>query len=296
MAKYLMMIREVDHMEKTYVRSKKWNNDGSVPKQEIPVDVKPKKIKSNLQRLPYRDFKILTTVFIFILIAQLLKKNKYPFSLDLNKIIKNPASRELLSAIIPYLDIEEQQNVYTILGLLEALDTIYGVADGTYQDVKISNTPILFDSEKERIVGILKAIKPYVPEPSRELVNNIAKAQTMSSQLARNIRVYKSKRLSGQNLLDSLDPIYDSFDTLRPIIPPKQYEQIDRIVSMAKLFESSELKNYIPSDEKSVGDGAVDMKTTTDQDPKMNTSPKKTDDTIETLMKVINLFNQASKN
>ena len=37
------------------------------------------------------------------------------------------------------------------------------------------------------------------------------------------------------------------------------------------------------------------MKTTTDQDPKMNTSPKKTDDTIETLMKVINLFNQASK-
>ena len=91
-------------------------------------------------------------------------------------------------------------------------------------------------------MGILKAIKPYVPEPSRELVNNIAKAQTMSSQLARNIRVYKSKRLSGQNLLDSLDPIYDSFDTLRPIIPPKQYEQIDRIVSMAKLFESSELK------------------------------------------------------
>lgn len=237
--------------------------------------------------MPYKDLKILTIVFSLILIGQLLRKNKYSFSLDLNKIIKNSECREILSTIIPYLDIDEQQNVYTILGLLEALDIIYGVADGTYQELRISNT-ILFNSEKERIAGILKAIKPYISESSKELVENISKAQTMSSQLARNISIYKSKKLSGQSLIDNLEPIYESLNILRPIIPPKEYEQIDKIITMIKLFGSPELKKIIPSYEKEIKDNSIDSKTIQTDIPS-----KETDETLETFMKIINLFSQS---
>lgn len=274
-------------MNNMYIQPKKINNAEFAPKQEINLDIQPKKIKGNLQRLPYKDLKILTIVFSLILIGQLLRKNKYSFSLDLNKIIKNSECREILSTIIPYLDIDEQQNVYPILGLLEALDIIYGVADGTYQELRISNT-ILFNSEKERIAGILKAIKPYISESSKELVENISKAQTMSSQLARNISIYKSKKLSGQSLIDNLEPIYESLNILRPIIPPKEYEQIDKIITMIKLFGSPELKKIIPSYEKEIKDNSIDSKTIQTDIPS-----KETDETLETFMKIINLFSQS---
>ncbi len=281
-----------------YEQPKKRVPDEFVPKQEIPTDITPKIIKGNLQRLPHRDFKLLIIILILILLGQVFRKKKYSFSLDFNRLIRSSESREILTAIIPYLDTDEQQNVYTILGLLEALDIIYGVADGTYQEVKISNTPILFSSEKERVVGILKAVKPYVSEPSKELVDNVIKAQTMSSQLARNIRIYRSKRLSGQSLLDSLDPIYDTLEALRPIIPSDQYEQIDKIVGLSKLFEAGDLKSPMPDKknyseidnvENSITD-SQDEDITIDDNPTDNIPAKRQEDAMEALIKMINLF------
>lgn len=249
------------------------------PMEEVSVDMAPKIKKSNLQRLPSRDFRLLTIIFILIIVEKIFKKNNYSFSLDLNKLIRSSESKEILSAVIPYLDEYEQKNVYTVLGLLEALDTIYNVADGTYQEVKISNNPILFSSEKERVVGILNAVKPYISQPSKELVDNIAQAQSMSSQLARNIRVYKSKRLSGESILENLDTVYDTLEILQPIIPHDKYEQIDKAVGMARLLETNMSRESLPSKRED-----------TEQDD------IKQDDTLETLMKMINVFSQIANN
>lgn len=258
---------------------------GFTPMQQVSVDASAEKKESNLKRLPFRDFRLLIIIFVLILVEQIFRKNNYLLSLDLNKFIKSSETKEILSAVIPYLDEDEQKNVYTLLGLLEALDTIYGVADGTYQELKVSSTPILFRSEKERIVGILSAVKPYISEPSKELVDNIVKAQSMSSQLARNMRVYKSKRLSGESLLENLDTVYDTLEILQPIIPHDKYEQIDKAVGMAKLLETSVLKDQISPKEHT-------PKTDTTEDvPATNQ-----DDNLETIMKMINLFSQMSGN
>lgn len=258
---------------------------GFTPMQEVPVDVSAETKESNLKRLPFRDFRLLIVIFVLILVEQIFRKSSYSFSLDLNKFIKSSETKEILSAVIPYLDEDEQKNVYTLLGLLEALDTIYGVADGTYQEVKVSSTPILFRSEKERVVGILSAVKPYISEPSKELVDNIVKAQSMSSKLARNMRVYKSKRLSGESLLENLDTVYDTLEILQPIISPDKYDQIDKMVGMAKLLETSILKEQMSLKEDT-------LKTETTQD----VPATKQDDSLETIMKMINLFSQMSGN
>src|SRR5699024_1269869 len=132
------------------------------PRKHVKSEFTPKKTKSNLQRLPNKNFKLLIVIFGLILLKHFFEKESSSSSLDLNKFIKSSETKEILSAIIPYLDGNEQQNVYTVLGLLEALNTLYGIADGTYQKVQISNAPVLFKSDKERGIGILEVVKPYI--------------------------------------------------------------------------------------------------------------------------------------
>lgn len=254
---------------------------GFTPMKQVSNEISSTGKEVSINKLPFKDIHLLLIIFMLILVEKFFRRNNYSLSLDINNFIRSPETKEILSAVIPYLDDYEQQNVYTLLGLLEAVDTIYGVADGTYQDIKIATTPVPFRSESERIIGILNAVKPYIAEPSQELVDTIVKAQTMSSKLARNMRVYKSKRLSGESPLENLDTFYEILDILRPIIPEEKLEPIDRITTMAKLFEASPLKEQIFSK---------------DSKPELEKSDEapasKNDNSLETIAKVINLFSQ----
>ncbi|NMA94589.1 MAG: hypothetical protein GX974_00940 [Clostridiales bacterium] len=211
------------------------------PMKQVKAHIEPKIEGVSQRRLSSIDLRPVLVIVLLLFLGKNFKRDKYTLTVNLEGFIKGFKTfkaKEALAAITPYLDEYEQRNIYAILGLLESISTIYGVADGTYQETKISSTPILFRSEKERMVGILNAIKPYISEPSRELVESITMAQSMSSKLAQNMRVYKSKRLSGESLLENLDTIFETVSILEPIIPSDIGKQLTKTMSVVRLLDA----------------------------------------------------------
>ena len=49
----------------------------------------------------------------------------------------------MLTAVSPYLDTPEQEAVYSILGVLEAIYILKGVSDGSYQVYRMQQTPVI---------------------------------------------------------------------------------------------------------------------------------------------------------
>lgn len=146
-------------------------------------------------------------------------------------LVENPVGLKILHAVCPYLDERERDVVFTITGIAEVLRTIEELLDRRYhmrQQSKLMAVPV---DPVSRRIGIVKALKPYIPEVGKRTVDNVLKVYDTFNELSRNIEKYRS---SGASLSDAAEVII-------PLLPDEFRRRAGRIVKVLKVAEAMDL-------------------------------------------------------
>jgi hypothetical protein len=155
-------------------------------------------------------------------------------------IVDNPQSIQMLRTIGPYLEDAEQDAVYTVAGVLEAVSTFRGVMTHTYHD-RYRNTILhVPKSPAAKRLEIMKAMKPYIPESSRSQLDQAIGVYNTIDQLNRNIDIYRNNRLlAAERKPTTLETLVDLYNVMRPALPLEYKEKGDKAVQVFKMMEAA---------------------------------------------------------
>ena len=193
------------------------------------------------------------TTFFLLLIGWLLiwprmKKARLPRTYGMESMefafenpLDNPKNIEMLHAICPYLEEQQQDAVYTITGILDALSSIRSTLNHTYPQ-KIWNSAVNVPSDPDaRKIELMKAIKPYVDPDNQRKLDQIMGTYHTVDQLNRNIRNYQNRQsIAGVQNTSPTESFGEILDIIRPILPQEFGDKADQLLQILKIAQTME--------------------------------------------------------
>lgn len=181
----------------------------------------------------------------WIFLWPVLKKSRPKLTAGLESTIANvldsPKSTQMLLAIGPYLEDNEQDLVYTVTGILEAANIIRDVMNHSYHDRNRSMILSVPSNPAARRLELMKSIRPYIPQHSRKDMDAIMGVYETVYKLNRNIKDYQTKHtLSGGKKITPIDSIGEILNLVSPVLPQEHREKANKIMQVLKLAEIAE--------------------------------------------------------
>lgn len=168
--------------------------------------------------------------------------------------IKKPNLVEMLYSICPYLPEKTQVPIHTFSGILQTLDTVKTIQSHTYriQGLK-TNT---FVNEKDRQIGMIQAIKPYVAK--KEKLESIEKAISSYSTMKNSISQYSQYKYDKQKK-PGIQQIIDFVSSMKQFFPNGKVQQIDRLLKIVKIANTMDLTEQVMNNkDKNIVNHSVD--------------------------------------
>ncbi len=230
----------------------------SIHTNRIPVEEsEPLPLQQPLKpvRKQSRTFIPPTTFFLLLigwfLLWPRMKKTRTRWTYDMQSmesafenLLDNPKNVEMLHAICPFLEEQQQDAVYTITGILDALSSIRSALNHTYPQ-KIWNSAVYVPSDPDaRRIELMKAIKPYVePNNQRKLDQIIGTCHTVD-QLNRSVLDYQNRQsMTDGQKTSPTESFGEILGILRPILPQEFGEKADQLMQILKIAQTMESAN-----------------------------------------------------
>jgi len=237
--------------------------------QEHPsTEVKPSPpaaINSAIRDLPVASKKIhgflthpvnpLPLFFLFITIKILASEihsgNKSMFSINnlrnsISQAVYNPETINILMAVSPYLDVPEQEGIYTIIGVLEAIQILKGLREGSYQAQHMQQIPVLGLENESKGLGIIKALRDYMPENSRPTIDKAIQIHESIEKLSNNIKIYRNNlKIAGNRKPNPIEDLGEIIKVIKPIIPDEQQTKLERLQKLIQVAQIMDLDEMI---------------------------------------------------
>lgn len=167
---------------------------------------------------------------------------------SLGGFMEHPNIMGLLNDISPYLNEREQDGVFTILGMMDAYNIIKGIRNRTYhQQKKAVVSSAAFKNPKTKKIGILNAVKPYLPKPDNEMLEKMVQIYEASDKVMQNIQIIRNNRnLSENQDQKGTENITEMLKAFKPIFPPEHQTKLDsisKVLTMAEVMNLMDMKN-----------------------------------------------------
>lgn len=258
-------------------------------------------IDSSVRNLPVESKKIygfltrpvnpLPLFFLFIMIkilaSEIHSSNKSRFSINnlrnsLAQAVYNPETINMLMAVSPYLDVPEQEGIYTIVGILEAIQILNGLREGSYQAQRMQQIPVMGLENENRSFGIVKALKDYMPDSSRPLIDRAIQIHESLEKLSNNIKIYRNNlKIAGSRNPNPLEDLGEMVKLIKPIIPDEQQAKLERLQKIIQVAQIMDLDEMIKNRGMNINKGTDSSKKAQSEveedSPQTNTTTKDDD-------------------
>jgi hypothetical protein len=187
-----------------------------------------------------------TTLFLLLagwfLLWPAFKKSRPKLAANLQStvanVLDNPNSTQMLLAIGPYLEDNEQDAVYTITGILEAANILRDVMNHSYHDRNRSMILSVPSSPAARRLELMKSIRPYIPQHNRKNIDAIIGIYDTVYKLNRNYKIYQNNRtLSEDKKVTPIDSIGEILNVVSPVLPQEHRAKAEKVMQVLKMAE-----------------------------------------------------------
>jgi len=215
----------------------------------IPVDVVAVQRKPNFPRATQKLQPILVIFLLWLIIPSLknriIKEKTYKRTSSSfgESFLKTDTIIDILSDVSPYLGLQEQESINTIIGILEAANILSNVRAGTYQSPRILKDINLSMGDQDRKIEIVKTLKPYFPPDIREIIEKTIHTYYALNRVSGNI-VRFSEALENGEKQSNPKRIAEVLEIINPLVPLEQQKRINQIQNLIKMYstlESSQL-------------------------------------------------------
>ncbi|MBE3591996.1 MAG: hypothetical protein IMW84_03760 [Thermoanaerobacter sp.] len=146
-------------------------------------------------------------------------------SIDVYEVITK--GKDFVGSIKPYLNKRDQYYVDIFSKTAEIIEIQKKLMSLSEEEIEVAEK-IGVDK-----IGILKAIKPYITEDKKIVIDKFLKFHEALKNLQEKMEKY-SKEKDKDNIFDKIIDIYEA---LRPIIPEEKLEETDKLAKNIKLLE-----------------------------------------------------------
>ncbi len=155
---------------------------------------------------------------------------------------------DMLTAVSPYLDTPEQEAVYSILGVLEAIYILKGVSDGSYQVYRMQQTPVITQHD-DKGLGIVKALMNYIPEKNRPAVDKTVQIYESLERLSDKYKTY-SNTLDhpDRHKLTPIEQMSEIINIIKPVVPQEQQNRIDKLQKVLQIAQVMDIDEMMKTD------------------------------------------------
>lgn len=224
--------------------------------------------------------------FIFIMIkilaSEIHSSNNNAFSINklrssISQAVYNPETINMLMAVSPYLDVPEQEGIYTIIGILEAIQILNGIREGSYQAQRMQQIPVLGLENENRSFGIVKALRDYMPENSRPFIDRAIQIHESMEKLSNNIKIYRNNlKIAGNRKPSPIEDLGEIIKVIKPIIPDEQHSKLERLQKIIQVAQIMDLDEMLKNRETKVSakedDSAKNQRNAEKKDLAMDTA------------------------
>ncbi|WP_029688707.1 hypothetical protein [Thermoanaerobacter sp. A7A] len=146
-------------------------------------------------------------------------------SIDVYEVITK--GKDFVGSVKPYLNKRDQYYVDIFSKIAEIIEIQKKLMSLSEEKIEVAEK---IEVDK---IGILKAIKPYITEDKKIVIDKFLKFHEALKNLQEKMEKY-SKEEDKDNIFDKIIDIYEA---LRPIIPEEKLEETDKLAKKIKLLE-----------------------------------------------------------
>nr|PZN11884.1 MAG: hypothetical protein DIU64_01400 [Caldicoprobacter oshimai] len=189
-------------------------------------------------------------ITIKVLASEIHSGNKGRFSINLwnsiSQAVYNPETINMLMAVSPYLDVPEQEGIYTIIGILEAIQVLKGLREGSYQAQRMQQIPVLGLENENKGLGIIKALRDYMPENSRPTIDRAIQIHESIEKLSNNIKIYRNNlKIAGNRKPNPIEELGEIIKVVKSIIPDEQQSKLNKLQKLIQVAQVMDLDEVI---------------------------------------------------
>ncbi|MBM7582147.1 hypothetical protein JOD02_001004 [Caldicoprobacter guelmensis] len=205
-------------------------------------------------------------LFILIKILALELHNSTKSTVSINNLRKfisqavyNPETINMLMAVSPYLDVPEQEGIYTIVGVLEALQILKGLREGSYQAQRMQQIPVLRLENENKTLGIIKTLKDYLPETTRPTIDRAIQLHESIEKLSNNLKIYRNNlKIAGKRNPNPIEDLGEIIKVIKPIIPEEQQRRLEKFQKLIQVAQIMDLDEMLKNREVNISEKEVD--------------------------------------
>ena len=278
----------------------------SIHTNRIPVEEsEPLPLQQPLQPVRKQSQTFIPPITFFLLLIggfllwPRVKKARTQWTYDMESmesafksLLDNPKSIEMLHAICPFLEEQQQDAVYPITGILDALSSIRSILSHT-RPQKSWNSAVYVPSDPDaKKIELMKAMKPYVDPDNQRKLDQIIGTYNTVDQLNQNIRDYQNRHsmTSGQNTAPA-ESLGEILSIIRPILPQEFGEKAGQLMQILKIAQTMESANKETKKEEKEKEDTTNGKQQTDVPPSAPMNDKQKE-SMEMMLRMAQLLAQ----
>lgn len=240
----------------------------------------------------------LPVVLFILLVSPYIKRQKVNTFLEESEIDSFDDSDtilDILSSIYPYLDLEYQDGINFIFALAEVRTILNSLLKGTYHKFSRLDAGIQPSSYQERLIGIIRALQPYISLENQVLINRILDTFDNTKELIYRLNRFKQQSLELQSSSkNSLEKVMKLIDIIKMLLPSEQHQFLKQLSNILRMAETVELAQLLNSPENNASPAETENKTTANDNKEAFENNKEdtiasSDSNVETDKQPINL-------
>lgn len=159
---------------------------------------------------------------------------------------------DMLSSIYPYVDSKLQDGINLVFGLSETRDKLMSLVEGTYQAPRVFSLVESPRDYKERAVGIIRSLQPYISLENQTLINRALDiSDTMETLVNRLDRFRRESNIRTQSPMGiNLPDLVEIIDIVKILVPGEQQQQLSQISNIIRVIETVELAQLLNTSHK----------------------------------------------
>ncbi len=152
--------------------------------------------------------------------------------------LRKPQVIEMLKAIGPYLEDNQQDAIYTAAGVMEAMHMVRDVMNHTYQNLQRTTIMNVPSNPRARKVEAIKAIKPYIASDNRRQLDQALDFYEGADRVRQNLMTFQNNQVLREGRKTSpLELASDILNVIRPVLSREQKEQTEKAQQIIKMIE-----------------------------------------------------------
>jgi len=138
-------------------------------------------------------------------------------------------SKDFAGSIKPYLNKKEQYYVDMFTKIAEITEIQKNLMSVSEEDIES------MDEKEIDHIGILKAVKPYMADDKKEIIDKFLKFYEAVTNVHEKMDKYTMDQYKNASIFDKIADLYDA---IQPVIPEEKKDVAEKVVKNIKLLEA----------------------------------------------------------